>query len=209
MKRLLILIGVPLFIAFTALGIYNISNQKELNDILDIKLDQREIQIKTLEQKANELKENLENQEGLTEKQQKENEQLQKEIEQLEIDLQAKLDNQKRIAKEREQLEQASNRATGVSTVAASGNCADWIAGAGISDIANASELIRRESNCNPNAVNPSSGACGVAQELPCGKSGCSIGDGACQVKWMAGYVEARYGSWAGAVAFHNANNWY
>lgn len=89
------------------------------------------------------------------------------------------------------------------------GSCSDWIRAAGISDVANAAELIQRESGCNPNAINPSSGACGVAQELPCGKSGCSLGDGACQVKWMASYVTSRYGSWAGAVNFHDANNWY
>ena len=90
-----------------------------------------------------------------------------------------------------------------------SGNCSDWINGAGITDIANARELINRESGCNPYARNPSSGACGVAQELPCGKSGCALGNGACQVKWMNSYVVGRYGSWASAVAFHNANNWY
>lgn len=93
--------------------------------------------------------------------------------------------------------------------VAVSGNCSDWLAQAGVSDIQNAMELIRRESGCNPNAVNPSSGACGVAQELPCGKSGCSLGDGACQVRWMNSYVANRYGSWANAVAFHNSRNWY
>lgn len=93
--------------------------------------------------------------------------------------------------------------------VSVSGSCADWIAAAGIKDVGNAQELINRESGCNPNAVNPSSGACGVAQELPCGKSGCSLGDGACQVRWMNSYVLGRYGSWAAAVGFHNANNWY
>lgn len=87
--------------------------------------------------------------------------------------------------------------------------CSEWIKAAGITDIGNAQELIRRESGCNPNAVNPSSGACGVAQELPCGKSGCQLGDGACQVIWMNSYVLGRYGSWGNAVAFHNANNWY
>lgn len=90
-----------------------------------------------------------------------------------------------------------------------SGSCADWIAAAGITDTANARELINRESGCNPYAKNPSSGACGVAQELPCGKSGCALGNGACQVKWMNSYVLGRYGSWAAAVRFHNANNWY
>lgn len=90
-----------------------------------------------------------------------------------------------------------------------SGSCADWVRAAGIGDVGNALELIRRESNCNPYARNSSSGACGVAQELPCGKSGCALGDGACQVRWMNHYVLSRYGSWAGAVSFHNANNWY
>ncbi len=89
------------------------------------------------------------------------------------------------------------------------GTCDAWIAAAGILDVVNARELIRRESGCNPLAVNPTSGACGVAQELPCGKSGCAWGDGACQVAWMNRYVLQRYGSWANAVAFHNANNWY
>lgn len=90
-----------------------------------------------------------------------------------------------------------------------SGNCDSWIAAAGISDIANAKELLRRESNCNPNAVNSSSGACGLAQELPCGKSGCQLGDGGCQMKWMKSYVDRRYGSFAAAIEFHNSNNWY
>ena len=93
--------------------------------------------------------------------------------------------------------------------VAVSGNCASWLAGAGVSDVQAAMTLIGKESGCDPNAVNPSSGACGVAQELPCGKSGCSLGDGACQVKWMKSYVERRYGSFTGALNFHYANNWY
>lgn len=93
--------------------------------------------------------------------------------------------------------------------VAVNGSCSDWLAQAGVTDTINALELIYRESGCNPNAVNKSSGACGVGQELPCGKSGCSLGDGACQVAWMQRYVFARYGSWANAVAFHNSHNWY
>jgi hypothetical protein len=93
--------------------------------------------------------------------------------------------------------------------VAVSGNCGDWLAQAGVSDIQNAMILINKESGCNPNAVNSSSGACGVGQELPCGKSGCSLGDGACQVRWMNSYVLGRYGSWAAAVAFHQSHNYY
>lgn len=93
--------------------------------------------------------------------------------------------------------------------IAPQGGCIDWVRAAGITDIDNAMELIRRESNCNPNAINSSSGACGIAQELPCGKSGCSLGDGACQVRWMNQYVIGRYGSFASAISWHNSHNWY
>lgn len=103
-------------------------------------------------------------------------------------------------------------------------NCGQLIQQAGITDPL-ASELIRRESSCNPAAVNPSSGACGIAQELLepnqssqqwaavnagyCPKSNCTMQDPVCQLRWMQGYVMQRYGSWAAAIAHHDINNWY
>ena len=103
----------------------------------------------------------------------------------------------------------ASVRRPVVPTATYGGDCASWVAQAGITDTASAYELIRKESGCNPSAVNRSSGACGVAQELPCGKSGCQLGDGACQVAWMNRYVLGRYGSWSAALQFHLRNSWY
>lgn len=90
-----------------------------------------------------------------------------------------------------------------------SGSCSDWMNEAGITDIVNAMRILDWESHCNPNAVNPSSGACGLAQELPCGKSGCTLGDGACQMRWFNQYVLSRYGSFAAAVSFHLSHGWY
>lgn len=89
----------------------------------------------------------------------------------------------------------------------ASGSCEDWMVQAGVTDMVNARELIRRESNCNPNAVNPSSGACGIPQALPCSKLGTS--DPVAQIRWMQVYVDQRYGGWAGAIRWHNSHNWY
>lgn len=89
------------------------------------------------------------------------------------------------------------------------GTCAQWLAAAGVTDITDAMLVINRESGCNPYAVEPTSGACGVAQENPCGKSGCTFGDGACEVSWMNSYVLGRYGSWAAAYAHELAYNWY
>ncbi len=123
-----------------------------------------------------------------------------------------KLESENADLKAKRQARLASIQATvrpNIKVVPVSGNCSQWLASAGVTDINNAIWLINKESGCNPNAVNKSSGACGVAQELPCGKSGCSLGDGACQIAWMQRYVFARYGSWAGAVAFHMSHGWY
>jgi len=93
--------------------------------------------------------------------------------------------------------------------VRVSGTCADWIRSAGIKDVSTAHILIMKESTCNPNAVNPSSGACGLGQQLPCGKWAHTWNEPVGALKDMNGYVMARYGSWANALNFHLANNWY
>lgn len=178
-----------------------------------IKSTQAEIQhLETERQQLHEQQEQLKNQN--TEKQE-ELDQKSQQIEDLknnEEKLKQEIERLKVAKAERERKRLAllaSQKASAAPAASFGGNCDSWIAAAGISDTGNARELIRRESGCDPYARNPSSGACGVAQELPCGKSGCSIGDGACQVHWMNSYVISRYGSWSAAVAFHNANNWY
>lgn len=132
----------------------------------------------------------------------KEAENLKKETEELKKQLQAKREKQQADKVYAETLTQPVKQVFG-------GNCATWVAQAGITDIASATALIAKESGCDPNSINRLSGACGVAQELPCGKSGCSLGDGACQVRWMDSYIKARYGTWANALSFHRQNNWY
>ena len=115
------------------------------------------------------------------------------------------------LAKERELARAREVQLAQVAPVATAptGNCATWLAAAGISDVANAMWIISRESGCNPLAVNKSSGAEGIAQALPYSKTGCARGDAVCQLKWMNGYVEQRYGGFSGAVAFWRANGWY
>jgi len=72
-----------------------------------------------------------------------------------------------------------------------------------------ASELIARESSFNPGAINPTSGACGLAQALPCSKMKCELTDIDCQLRWIGDYVANRYGTFKEAIAWHDANNWY
>lgn len=72
-----------------------------------------------------------------------------------------------------------------------------------------AAELICRESSFNPGAINPTSGACGLGQALPCSKMKCELSDVDCQIRWVESYVKNRYGTFEEAVKFHNENNWY
>lgn len=72
-----------------------------------------------------------------------------------------------------------------------------------------AAELICRESSFNPGAINPTSGACGLGQALPCKKMQCELSDVNCQLEWIGDYVESRYGNFENAVIFHNEKGWY
>ena len=66
--------------------------------------------------------------------------------------------------------------------------------------------LIQRESGFNPNAVNPSSGACGLFQRLPCSVK---LGDVDGQIADGVRYIKARYGTFTAAWNFWLNNNWY
>lgn len=91
------------------------------------------------------------------------------------------------------------------------GNKDQWLAASNIprDQWGYADWLVKKESGWNPNAVNRSSGACGLAQALPCGKVGSNPHDPVVSLNWMHSYVMGRYGSWAKAVAHSQAKGWY
>ena len=99
----------------------------------------------------------------------------------------------------------------GTKAASASGSKQDWMEAAGIaqSDWAAVDALITRESTWNPNAVNASSGACGLVQALPCSKLGPNWNDPVVALKWGDSYVKSRYGGWQQALAHSNATGWY
>lgn len=70
-------------------------------------------------------------------------------------------------------------------------------------------ELFAKESCLNPKAINPTSGACSLAQAYPCSKLPCSLDDVDCQIDWAFKYVQNRYGNAENSLEFHLANNWY
>ncbi|MFC7326762.1 transglycosylase SLT domain-containing protein [Marinactinospora rubrisoli] len=73
--------------------------------------------------------------------------------------------------------------------------------------------LWEKESNWNPSAQNPSSGAYGIPQALPGDKMATAGSDWrtnpATQIEWGLGYIEDRYGSPCEAWAHSQANGWY
>lgn len=69
--------------------------------------------------------------------------------------------------------------------------------------------IYNHESGNRPGAINPSSGACGIGQALPCSKLPCSLTDYACQDTWFSNYMLSRYGTWENAKAFWIANSWW
>nr|WP_236539967.1 lytic transglycosylase domain-containing protein [Spiractinospora alimapuensis] len=73
--------------------------------------------------------------------------------------------------------------------------------------------LWEKESNWDPSAQNPSSGAYGIPQSLPGDKMASAGSDWqtnpATQIEWGLGYIKDRYGSPCGAWSHSQANNWY
>lgn len=69
--------------------------------------------------------------------------------------------------------------------------------------------IVGHESSWNPQSVNKSSGACSLAQALPCSKIGDDWSNPIVALNWMHQYVTSRYGSWYNAYNFWLENNWY
>lgn len=97
------------------------------------------------------------------------------------------------------------------STPRRSGGKYDWMRAAGIpeSQWQYVDYIVSKESGWNPSARNPSSGACGLVQALPCSKLGSNWRDPVHALKWQYSYVNARYGGYAGAYSFWKRNHWY
>lgn len=91
----------------------------------------------------------------------------------------------------------------------------EWATAAGISeqDWQYVDYLVGHESSWNPKAINPSSGAYGLAQALPANKMSSTAEDWrdnpVTQLRWMDSYVHSRYGSWEAAVNFWKKEGWY
>ncbi|MDN5275576.1 MAG: hypothetical protein JWN33_225 [Candidatus Saccharibacteria bacterium] len=98
-----------------------------------------------------------------------------------------------------------------VMTYTGGGSKTEWLSASNIpaGSWGAADYIVSHESGWNPNAVNPSSGACGLAQALPCSKVPGNPYNPIDSLNWMNSYVMGRYGSWENAVAFKQSRGWY
>lgn len=138
---------------------------------------------------------------------------LNKENADLKVKLQAKKEAEAKAAataEEARKLKLSVPVKTSLPTVAVTGNKATWLAASGIpeSQWTYVDAIVSRESGWNPNAVNKSSGACGLGQQLPCGKWAGAWNDPVAALTAMNGYVN-KYGGWAGAYSFWQTHHWY
>lgn len=209
-KAVLILVVVSLLVAFVR---ESQLNQQKL-ELKQIEVKDTSLELKKLNEKYNqELERSNVNQQTI--------EQLQKEKEELNKQLQAKKEQQAKLAQKRV----GSGNVAYAAPVQSSGGCEDWMRQAGIPITSATKTLIINESGCRYNAVNPTSGACGIPQALPCSKLPCTLDQAGavCQLRWMDSYVKQRYTTWDNALSFWHCigrctnnygtitkyNNWY
>ncbi len=214
-KKLTILLAI-LFIGFVGLGAYDLRNNQIELKLKDIKLQDSVLELNKIELEKQELNKKFEeaiNEGKINEEKAKQLESEKLELEertrQLERDLQAK---REREANEKQFANNTSKVVAGASTEHnVTGNKQQWLVASGIpeSEWWAVDSIVSRESSWNPNAINPESGACGLGQQLPCGKWAGAWNDPVAALKAQYGYVVARYGGYPQAVAFWNANHWY
>lgn len=196
---------------FVGLGVYSIRHTDRKLQLNEIKLQDNNLQLNSLKlekQKLNEDFEKAVKDSNTTDQQKQDLEKRNLELEQktkdLEAQLQAKLDAKK-----------ANNAlSTGATAYAASlptGSKAEWLAASGIPEDQwwAVDFIVSHESGWKPCAYYPSRNdcsaspdtACGLVQQLPCGKIPGSWTDPVAALKWQYQYVQ-KYGGYAGAVAY-------
>ncbi|MGO2061809.1 MAG: transglycosylase SLT domain-containing protein [Microbacteriaceae bacterium] len=97
-----------------------------------------------------------------------------------------------------------------IPTYSGGGSPEAWMTAAGIApeNWGYVDFIASRESGWNPNATNPTSGACGLIQAYPCSKVPGGGYDPVANLTWANSYAQ-KYGGWNGAYDFWRSNNWW
>lgn len=212
-----------IFAAIALLGFIVFCTSLLIGKDRDIKKQKIEFQAKTIDLKAHQLKgQELEtkleselqrqdkNQERIKQLED-ENAKYQQETQELQKQVKAKQEAQ-RVAANKATTAVANAITPKVSAQGFGGGC-EWLAGRlaanGVSqdDIPAAINIATKESGCRQEAVNPSSGACNVFQEYPCGKWGGTANIDA-HIQGAIGHANGYGGWWASWSHWQSAYNW-
>lgn len=201
------IIGGTLLLGFILLSVHTVNKQQIKLKLNDVNVKSDILKVKLLDQQYNEL---LESKKLDQEKLKK----LEEEKIKLEQDLQAKRDEEARVAAKQAEAVRVATlqpKKALASSVSITGNKNTWLRASAIpeSEWWAVDYIISKESGWNPNATNKSSGAHGLAQALPYSKTGCGWTDAVCQLNWANNYAKSRYGSWAGAASFWQKSHWW
>lgn len=206
MKKAILFIAILLLLMSAVFAIAESNHSKIETRNVKIELDKNKSEQDKLEEEYKKLEgANAGNEQKVQELELK-RQQLEKEKSELEAQLQAKAE-----LKASQSKVYAAAAPTVPYTERITGDKQSWLAASGIPEDQwwAVDSIVSRESSWNPNAVNKSSGACGLGQQLPCGKWAGAWNDPVAALKAQYGYVTARYGGYPQAVAFWNANHWY
>jgi septal ring factor EnvC (AmiA/AmiB activator) len=190
MKHLKTIALVITLIGFVAIGVITLRTNAQELEVKKLEIKSKQSELIKLNSKYDQVIDEKAKTEAEKIEQLKKIEELEAERKRLEAELQAKRDKQEA---ERQRIAQATKQVTGSTAYASDAKMF----------------IYMKESGNNPNAVNKYSGACGLAQALPCSKMNCALGDYACQDAWATKYMQSRYGTWENAKAFWLANNWW
>lgn len=225
MKRFIVALGTLVAFMYAAFCIYTIHSMISSEREIKVKVETTTQELEKLENNYNNVNNELQKSNSDKEQLLKEKEELDKKRQELESQLQAKRENQAKIAKASEAVINTITNTKSVSAATVSGSCSSYMEQAGITDPI-AHEIVNKENrNCDPCVYNDGSAtgardcnysgdrAYGIPQSLP-GNKMASAGDDwrtnpVTQLRWMQSYVIGRYGSWAAAKAHHDVNNWY
>lgn len=216
MKKAILVLAAITFLVFGLGIIRDVNKTNQELHIKRIELNNNEVKLKQLETDFHELNgTNAENEQQIQELE-SQRQQLEKEKADLEAQLQAKAK-----LKELQAKAYAAEAQPVPFTQRISGDKESWLRASGIpeSEWKYVDSIVSRESGWDPCAYNPGksncnanpTSACGLAQSLPCGKQSVygHWTDPVANLKWQYDYVKNRYGGYAQAVAFWNANKWY
>jgi len=194
--KILATLAVLSLLGIAILGLRHIKNLDNQIQLKQIQLKDNSARLKLLDSKYIELNKELEAKDVDKAKVEQQLKDLQIERDKLQADLQAKKEQKaKDLAVKAEQALQAT---VSSQKAYATTGCTDA-----------KSCIYFKESGNRTNAINTSSGACGIGQAWPCSKMPCTLQDYACQDAFFTNYAQTRYNGWENAWAFWQANHYW